>query len=147
MARFKRRLPKTPTNGRFYVPNALFLAALILFLPTHAQAVSPLNEAQTVEKVLQQANVRNWIEGTINEAQSDVEEFSHWDNPTFSYLLDSPHLREHNATEQSYMITQSVDLSGRRELRQSAQIASTVRHSHDAIASRFVQGGDPPTFF
>ncbi|MCL7420950.1 MAG: TolC family protein [Methylobacter sp.] len=117
MARLKRRLPGIPTNGRFY---ALFLTAFVLFLPAHAQAAPPLTEAQTVEKVLQQASVQNWIEGTINEAQSDVEEFSHWDNPTFSYALDAPHLRDQNATEQAYMIKQSVDLSGRRGLRQSA---------------------------
>ncbi|SCX27814.1 Outer membrane protein TolC [Nitrosomonas eutropha] len=120
MARFKRRLPKIPTNSRFYAPNALLLTAFVLFLPAYAQAVPPLTEAQTVEKVLQQANVQNWIQGTIDEAQSDVEEFSHWDNPTFSYALDAPHLRDQNATEQSYVISQSVDLSGRRELRQSA---------------------------
>jgi cobalt-zinc-cadmium efflux system outer membrane protein len=120
MARFKRRLPRIPTNGRFYALKPLFLTAFVLFLPAHAQAAPPLTEAQMVEKVLQQASVQNWIEGTINEAQSDVEEFSHWDNPTFSYALDAPHLRDQNATEQSYIISQSVDLSGRRGLRQSA---------------------------
>lgn len=122
MARFKRRLHKIPTTGRFCVLNHLFLATLMLFLPAHAQTAPPVTEAQTVEKVLQQASVQNWIKGSIDEAQSDIEELSHWDNPTLSYALDAPHLRDQNATEQSYMIKQSVDLSGRRELQKSAAI-------------------------
>jgi hypothetical protein len=49
----------------------------MLFLPAYTQAVTPLTEAQAVEKVLQQTSIQNWIKGTINEAQSDVEKFSH----------------------------------------------------------------------
>ncbi|MDZ4149912.1 TolC family protein [Methylicorpusculum sp.] len=120
MTRFSRELHKIPTNGRFCALNHFFLAAIMLFLPAHAQTVTPLTEAQTVEKVLKQASVQNWIKGNIDEAQSDIEELSHWDNPTFSYALDAPHLRDQNATEQAYMIKQSVDLSGRRELQKSA---------------------------
>ncbi|KXK48028.1 TolC family protein [Nitrosomonas europaea] len=120
MAQFKNHLPKIPIINRYFVTNTLFMALLMLFVPAYAQKAAFLTEAQTVEKVLQQASIQDWIKGTINEAQSDIEEYSHWENPTLYYLLDNPRLRDQNATEQSYMIKQSIDLSGRRKLRQSA---------------------------
>lgn len=79
MVRFKRRPYKIPINARYLGLNTYFLTALMLFLPAYTQAVTPLTEAQAVEKVLQQTSIQNWIKGTINEAQSDVEKFSHWD--------------------------------------------------------------------
>lgn len=94
MAQFKNHLPKIPIINRYFVTNTLFMALLMLFVPAYAQKAAFLTEAQTVEKVLQQASIQDWIKGTINEAQSDIEEYSHWENPTLYYLLDNPRLRD-----------------------------------------------------
>ena len=115
---FKCPLLKIPTIDRFYALNTLLFIFLIFAFPI--QAKTTLTEAYLIEKVLQQESVKNWIEGRINEAQSNIDEVSHWDNPTFSYALELPSNSNHNAIENSYMIFQKIDLSGRRGLQQSA---------------------------
>lgn len=83
-------------------------------------ATPPLTESVLLEQVIQQASVQNWIKGRLDEAQSDIMATSHWENPIFSYAMDLPGKRNQNAFENAYMLSQQIDLSGRRELRQSA---------------------------
>ena len=107
-----------PIINRYYALTFLLLASLSMTLPV--QATPPLTEAYTLEKVIQQTSVQDWIEGSINEAQSEIEEASHWDNPTFSYALELPGNRNHNPVENFYLFSQRIDLSGRRGLQLSA---------------------------
>lgn len=118
MALIKQLLRKIPTINRYYGSHALFIVSF--FLAPAGQATTPLTEAYIIEKVIQQSSVQDWIEGSINEAQSNITAVSHWENPTFIYSLDLPGNRNQNAFENSYMLFQRVDLSGRRGLQQSA---------------------------
>lgn len=115
---FKLLLHKIPTDNRFYALHILFFASV--FVASPSQAGMPLTEADTIEQVIRQTSVQNWIEGSLSEAQSVITGVSHWDNPVFSYALDLPGKRNQNALENSYMLSQKIDLSGRRGLQQSA---------------------------
>jgi len=118
MALFKKPVQKKPIYNRCYTLHSLFLTSLFFSLPVQAEI--PLTEAYIIEKVIRQSSVQDWIEGSINEAQSNIDAASHWDNPTFSYAMELPGNRNQNALENSYMLSQSIDLSGRRGLQQSA---------------------------
>ena len=118
MILFKQFLHKIPTGNRFYALHMLFFASF--FITSHSQAEMPLTEADTIEQVIRQTSVQDWIEGSINEAQSEIDEVSHWDNPTFSYALELPGNRNNNPVENFYLFSQKIDLSGRRGLQQSA---------------------------
>ncbi|WP_431064769.1 TolC family protein [Methylotuvimicrobium sp.] len=107
-----------PINNRLYSALWLLSTTLLLALPSHAK--SPLTESELLEQVMQQVSVQDWVNGRLDEAQSDIMAASHWENPTFSYAMDLPGKRDQNAFENSYMLSQQIDLSGRRGLRQSA---------------------------
>ncbi len=107
-----------PINNRLCSALWLLSATLLLALPSHAK--SPLTESELLEQVMQQVSVQDWVNGRLDEAQSDIMAASHWENPTFSYAMDLPGKRDQNAFENAYMLSQQIDLSGRRGLRQSA---------------------------
>ncbi len=142
---------KKPTGHRCLFALALLLDPIPAGL--HAQSLASLTEQESLERTLQQPAVQDWIKGTLGQAQSDVIEQSQWKNPTFEYSLDAPSDRGQNATEQSYIISQPVDLSGRRGLRRAAaehrlqameadtraklaQLAADMRHRFFAILYR-----------
>nr|WP_305906814.1 TolC family protein [Methylomarinum sp. Ch1-1]MDP4519521.1 TolC family protein [Methylomarinum sp. Ch1-1] len=91
--------------------------------------------ARTSDATSQRARLVN---GRLDEAQSDIIASSHWENPTFSYAMDLPGKRDQNAFENAYMLSQKIDLSGRRGLRQSA--AQQNLHAVEAgIQSRLAE--------
>lgn len=108
----------TPIANRYYGIGFLFLISWAQAFP--ALAAEALTEDYVLEKVIQKTSVQDWIEGSINEAQSNIDEVTHWDNPTFTYALELPGNRNHNPTENFYILSQRFDLSGRRGLEVSA---------------------------
>ncbi len=115
---FKPFLRIIPIANRYYRMGFLLFLAWAQVLPVIA--AQPLTEDYVLEKVFQKSSVQDWIEGSINEAQSDIDEAKHWDNPSFSYALELPGNRNHNPTENFYLFSQRIDLSGRRGLQLSA---------------------------
>jgi outer membrane protein, heavy metal efflux system len=79
-----------------------------------------LTERESIERVLRQDAVQAWIDGSLDEAYSEIMAASRWDNPTFSYVLETSGRRDQNPTEQFYVVSQDIDLSGRRSLRRKA---------------------------
>ena len=116
------------------------VAGLLLFVdwvcaqPADGRA---LTEQESIERVLRQDAVQAWIEGSLDEAYSEIVAASQWDNPTFSYALETSGRRDQNPTEQFFVVSQDIDLSGRRGLRRAAakqRFQSVEAGTHERLA-------------
>ncbi|MEN8259582.1 MAG: TolC family protein [Pseudomonadota bacterium] len=150
--RGQRSCPE-PLLTRFLFRWFFALFTLLASVSLQAQPTGALTERDSVDRVLQQPAVQAWIKGALDNAQSDILEQSRWKNPTFEYALSAPGNRLQNATEQIFVISQPVDLSGRRGLRREAaemkresvaaetqskrlQLAAETRHRFFAVLHR-----------
>lgn len=126
------------------------LFVCLLALPLAVWAQRPLTEAEAVRLGLSQADFVDLARGAVQAAEADVLAAGLYPNPTLSYsrerLDGSP-----DTLEQTWMLEQAFDLSGRRGLHREAasrrvaavaagnasrqvQMAANIRRSfHDAL--------------
>ena len=95
------------------------LSLLLLALPMASWAQAPLTEAEAVRLGLSRAGLADLERGVLMAAEADVLAAGQLPNPTLSYSRDaisgSP-----DSVEQSVMLSQTFDVSGRRALRRDA---------------------------
>ncbi len=115
-----RRCPlaKKPTNSRFFV-------VLVALLVGEAQAVEPTaTDPVTVEQAVKQAVARPTLaamlaaEAAVEDAEGAVRAL--WPNPELSYEREQIVGGAHDGAEDAIVISQSLELSGRRGLRADA---------------------------
>jgi len=125
------------------------LSMFLLALPLAAWAQAPLNEAEAVRLGLARADLIDLERGAVLAAEADVRAAGLYPNPTLSYsrerLNGAP-----GSVEQSWMLEQAFDLSGRRGLHREAagrrvaavsagnasrqlQMAAEIRRSFHAV--------------
>lgn len=95
------------------------LSVFLLALPLAVWAQPPLTEAEAVRLGLARADFADLERGAIQAAEADALAASLFPNPTLSYSRDrvggSP-----NTVEQTWMLGQTFDVSGRRGLHREA---------------------------
>jgi cobalt-zinc-cadmium efflux system outer membrane protein len=95
------------------------LSVCLLALPLAAWAQTPLTEAEAVRLGLTRADFADLGRGAVQSAEADVLTAGLFTNPTLSYSRDrvdgSP-----DTVEQSWMLEQTFDVSGRRGLHRKA---------------------------
>lgn len=126
------------------------LVLILLALPLAAQAQAPLTEAEAVRLGLTRADFSDLARGAVQAAEADVTAARLYPNPTLDYsrerLSGTP-----DSVEQSWMLGQTFDVSGRRGLLREAarrrvaavaagnssrqlEMAAEIRHSfHEAL--------------
>lgn len=97
----------------------LTLSAFLLALPLAAWAQTPLTEAEAVRQGLARADLADLERGAVQAAEADVIAAGQFPNPVLSYsrerLDGSP-----DTVEQTWMLEQAFDISGRRGLHREA---------------------------
>ena len=97
----------------------LTLSVFLLALPLAVWAQPPLTEAEAVRLGLARADFSDLARGAVQAAEADVLAAGLFPNPTLSYSRDrvgsSP-----NSVEQTWMLEQAFDVSGRRGLHREA---------------------------
>lgn len=110
------------------------LSALLFALPLAAWAQTPsLTEADAVRRALARSDLANLERGALESARADAHAAGRPSNPTLDYsrerLRSTP-----GATEETWLLSQTVDLSGRRALRQdAAEIRVEAAHSGNSL--------------
>lgn len=105
--------------------HSLLLFLLALPLAAWAQTVTPpatpsvLTEAEAVRLAMARADWLELEQGTIQAAEADVLAAGQRPNPTLSYSRDQINGAA-DSVEQTLMLSQEFDLSGRRALRRDA---------------------------
>jgi cobalt-zinc-cadmium efflux system outer membrane protein len=106
---------------------------LFALVPFAAVAQSaPLTEAEAVRLALGREEVIDLSHAAREEAEANVLGAGTWANPIVSYERERTDGAE-GSTEQTWRISQEIDLSGRRGLRESAarrRVESVVADSH-----------------
>jgi outer membrane protein, heavy metal efflux system len=106
----------------------LTLSVCLLTLPLAVLAQTPLTEAEAVRLGLTRADFTDLERGAVQAAEADVLAAGLFPNPTLSYSRDrvdgSP-----DTVEQTWMLGQTFDISGRRGLHREAasrRVASVI---------------------
>lgn len=98
--------------------RAMFVVVL-LALPLAGWTQTIVTEADAVRLVLERAEIADLEQSALLAAEAEVATAQQWPNPSLSYsretLGSSP-----EAIEESWMLSQTFDLSGRRGLRREA---------------------------
>ncbi len=114
---------------------SLFLLALPLSLPPAAWAQNPLDEAEAVRLGLAHADLADLERGAVQAAEADALAAGLLPNPTLNYSREriggAP-----ETVEQSWMLSQTFDISGRRGLRREAADRRVAIASADNISRR-----------
>lgn len=95
------------------------LSVFLLALPLAAWAQSPLTEAEAVRLGLARSDLADLELGMVRAAEADVLAAGQLPNPTLSYNRDRLG-GSSDTIEQSWMLSQAFDLSGKRKLRREA---------------------------
>lgn len=114
--------------------RAMFFV-MLLALPPAGWTQTVITEADALRLVLERAEVADLEQGALLAAEADVAAARQWPNPSLSYsretLGSSP-----AAVEESWMLSQTFDLSGRRGLRREAAGHRLVMAQADNAARR-----------
>lgn len=95
------------------------LSVLLLALPLAAWAQTPLTEAEAVRLGLARADLADLERGAVQAAEADVIAAGQLPNPVLSYSRESLD-GSPDTVEQTWMLEQAFDLSGRRGLHREA---------------------------
>jgi outer membrane protein, heavy metal efflux system len=95
------------------------LSVCLLALPLAAWAQSPLTEAEAVRLGLTRADFAELERGAVQAAEADVLAAGLFPNPTLSYSRESVD-GSPDTVEQTWMLEQAFDISGRRGLHREA---------------------------
>lgn len=95
------------------------LSVCLLALPLAAWAQAPLTEAEAVRLGLARTELADLERGALRGAEADAIAAGQSPNPVFSYSRDSLN-GSPDSTEQTWMLSQAFDVSGRRGLHREA---------------------------
>ena len=95
------------------------LSVCLLALPWAASAQSPLTEAEAVRLGLARADFADLERGALQAAEADVLAAGLFPNPTLNYNRDGIQGAP-DSLEQTWMLAQTFDISGRRGLHREA---------------------------
>ncbi|MDP1534414.1 MAG: TolC family protein, partial [Rubrivivax sp.] len=95
------------------------LSVCLLALPLAVWAQTPLTEVEAVRLGLARADLADLERGAVQAAEADVLATGLFPNPTLSYSRDSIK-GSPDSVEQSWMLEQAFDVSGRRGLHREA---------------------------
>ena len=95
------------------------LSVCLLALPLAVWAQTPLTEAEAVRLGLTQADFADLERGAVQAAEADVLAAGLFPNPTLSYSRESVD-GSPDTVEQTWMLEQAFDISGRRGLHREA---------------------------
>lgn len=96
-----------------------FALITICALTAPAVAARPLTEGESLRLGLALPELAALARGRIGVAEADALEAGLWANPTLEFLRDSARSGD-NAQEDSVLLSQPVDISGRRSLKREA---------------------------
>lgn len=128
------------------------LSVFLLALPLTAAAQSPLTESEAVRLGLARADLADLETGAVRAAEADVRAAGVYPNPTLSYSRERMDGTP-DSIEQTWMLEQAIDLSGRRGLHREAasrrvaavsarngsrqlELATEIRRSFHAVLLR-----------
>ncbi len=109
-----------------------------------------LTEREAVRLGLERPEARQRQEASLERAESDVVEARTWPNPTFDYARETSDEGAEDTTENFFLLSQELDLAGRRGLRTQAarqRLEAAVAENSEwrlargaAIRRQFYQG-------
>lgn len=102
----------------------LLAAALAFALPVRAEPLR-LDEPAAVAAAQGRDELRDAAEGSLDAARAEADEAGLWPNPTFEYERDRTKEAGGGAVQDTYRLSQPVDMSGRRALRRDAALHRT----------------------
>lgn len=115
---------KIRNTGRACSASIVFIILLSAAVPVPlARAQSPeliVSEQEAVRMALGRQDVVSLLQATREGAQSDVIAVETWENPEFSYGHERSDSGPERMTENSYSLSQTFDVSGRRGLKRKA---------------------------
>jgi len=103
----------------FYLHRIAFALVAICTLSAPAVAAQPLTESESLRLGLALPELAELARGRVGVAQADVLEAGLWANPTLEFSRDSARNGD-MAREDSVLLSQPVDISGRRRLKRKA---------------------------
>jgi cobalt-zinc-cadmium efflux system outer membrane protein len=125
-----------------------FALIAICALNVPAVAARPLTEGESLRLGLALPELAELARGRVGVAEADALEAGLWANPSLEFLRDSAHNGD-NAQEDSVLLSQPVDISGRRSLKReageqrvaaaSAEVRTLVRERAGEIRRSFYQ--------
>ncbi|TAN71009.1 MAG: TolC family protein [Magnetospirillum sp.] len=108
----------------FARPNSamrtILAASVFTLASTWAMAGERLTEAVAVQTALSRESLRDAGEGAVDASRAEADEAGLWPNPTFEYERDRTGGQGGATVQNTYRLSQPVDISGRRGLRQDA---------------------------
>ena len=99
--------------------HPVLAAALALAFPAWAETAR-LDEQAAIAAAQARDDLRNATEGAVDAARAEEDEAGLWPNPTFEYERDRTKGAGGATVQDTYRLSQPVDVSGRRGLRQDA---------------------------
>ncbi|MGF1644842.1 MAG: TolC family protein [Thiotrichales bacterium] len=94
-------------------------AVLVLTLPVAAWAQMPISETEAIRLSLAREGLAELEQGVMQAAEAEVTAAAQWPNPTLSYNRERTD-GAFDTVEQSLVLGQTFDISGRRGLRRDA---------------------------
>lgn len=91
----------------------------LAFASIEAIGAEPLTESEALKQGLSRTELADIANASMSEAEAGAIEAGLWQNPSLSYSRDRINSSP-GTTEHTWQITQTFDISGRRELKKSA---------------------------
>lgn len=122
-------LPRKRFTGlRPVLSSALFIALTATSVTSSAQVSdfasykqsSMLTEQESVRRGLARPEITILLNATLDSAKSEILDAGRWPNPTLAYQRESTPSNAGRNIEQTYLVSQQLDLSGKRSLRRDA---------------------------
>ena len=104
---------------RYPTPILAVILTLGLAFPAAAET-GRLDEQAAIAAAQGRDDLRNATEGAVDAARAEEDEAGLWPNPTFEYERDRTKGAGGATVQDTYRLSQPVDVSGRRGLRQDA---------------------------
>lgn len=127
------RTPATPTAARCF--------GILLFVFAAPAAGAELNEDEAVARALARPEGRDLVDGEVDLARADAVRSRLWPNPVLSWSREETRGGPAAATDQLAVVSQTLDLSGRRGLRSDAAARRVeVARSRGAVSRLVLEG-------
>ncbi len=126
--------PKKPTRNRLFARRFCLLA--LLAPAAFAQQPAGLTEQESLRLGLSRPDIHIVIEAAHSAARSEADAIGRWPNPILELQRESIPSASGRSTERSFVLSQQLDLSGKRALRKSAANARALATSLDGDQRR-----------
>lgn len=129
----RRSDSKKPTGPRFFI---LLLLLISPTAETSAFAQAPISVEVAVRHAIDRPDLRAVTESAAALERATANRDTGWPNPTIAMDRESARLGDHGEVEQSVTVTQALEISGQRGLRQRAAEELGRAGRMDADATR-----------